>query len=379
MADAARAELSPKVSDEIRKTTCYMCACRCGIDVHIRKDADGREAVRYIEGNRDHPVNRGVLCAKGSAGIMQHYSPARLRTPLRRKGPRGSGEFEAITWAEAIETAVSWLAPLREKDPKKLAFFTGRDQSQSFTGWWAQAFGTPNYSAHGGFCSVNMATAGIYTMGGSFWEFGQPDWERTRYLMIFGIAEDHDSNPIKIGLGQMKARGARVVAVNPVRTGYNAVADEWVGIRPGTDGLLVLAMIQVLLAAGKVDVDYLLRYTNAAWLVIDEPGSADHGLFLRDDQGKALVAQRGGGGATAHDAKGVRPALTGAVEAQGRRCRPVFDLMAELYLKDEHSPEAVADRCGVDAEADPAAGCRARPCGLLRGDRDRAALDRLEG
>ena len=55
-----------------------------------RKDADGREIVSYIEGNRDHPVNRGVLCAKGSAGIMQHYSPARLMKPLMRTGPRGS-------------------------------------------------------------------------------------------------------------------------------------------------------------------------------------------------------------------------------------------------------------------------------------------------
>jgi anaerobic selenocysteine-containing dehydrogenase len=63
-------------------------------------------------------------------------------------------------------------APIRETDPKKLAFFTGRDQSQSFTSFWAQAFGTPNYAAHGGFCSVNMAAAGIMTLGGAFWEFG---------------------------------------------------------------------------------------------------------------------------------------------------------------------------------------------------------------
>ena len=76
--------VSPKVSDEVRKTTCYMCACRCGIDVHLE---NGK--VKYIEGNKDHPVNKGVLCAKGSAGIMQHYSPARLKKPLKRVGPRG--------------------------------------------------------------------------------------------------------------------------------------------------------------------------------------------------------------------------------------------------------------------------------------------------
>ncbi len=59
-------DTSPEVSDEVKCTTCYMCACRCGIKVHLK---DG--AIRYIEGNRDHPVNRGVLCAKGAAGIMQ--------------------------------------------------------------------------------------------------------------------------------------------------------------------------------------------------------------------------------------------------------------------------------------------------------------------
>ena len=99
-------EISPKVSDEIRKTTCYMCACRCGINVQLKDGPDGKREVAYIEGNRDHPVNRGVLCAKGASGIMQHLSPARLRAPMRRTGPRGSGEFEEISWDEAYDIAV---------------------------------------------------------------------------------------------------------------------------------------------------------------------------------------------------------------------------------------------------------------------------------
>ena len=82
MKSEPRVALSTPVSDEVRKTTCYMCACRCGIDVHIK---DGK--IRYIEGNRDHPVNRGVLCAKGSAGIMQHYAPARLRRAAEARRP----------------------------------------------------------------------------------------------------------------------------------------------------------------------------------------------------------------------------------------------------------------------------------------------------
>ena len=177
-----------------------MCACRCGIKVHLK---DGR--VRYIEGNRDHPVNKGVLCGKGAAGIMQHYSPARLKAPLLRVGERGTGEFKEISWDEALTLAAGWLGDVRASDPKKLAFFTGRDQSQALTGYFAQQFGTPNYAAHGGFCSVNMAAAGLYTFGGSFWEFGEPDWERTKYFMLFGVAEDHASNPMKMALGDRKS------------------------------------------------------------------------------------------------------------------------------------------------------------------------------
>ncbi len=344
-------DASPHVSDEVRHTTCYMCACRCGINVHLREDEAGNPKVRYIEGNRDHPVNRGVLCAKGSAGIMQHYSPARLHKPLKRVGERGEGRFEEIEWDEALELATQWLGDVRRSDPCKLAFFTGRDQSQSLTGWWAQQFGTPNFAAHGGFCSVNMAAGGIYTFGGAFWEFGSPDWDKTELFMIFGVAEDHDSNPIKLGLARLKERGVKVIGVNPIRTGYNAVADEWVGITPGTDGLFILALVHELLRAKKIDLDYLIRYTNAPWLVIDDPDAADHGLIARDKDGVPLVLDRKTGKPVSSKKKGVKPALGGTAKLpKGRRAVPVFDLLARKYLDSEYAADAVAERTGVPAE-----------------------------
>ncbi len=341
--------LSPKVSDEIRKTTCYMCACRCGIDVHMINQPDGSQKVSYIEGNRDHPVNRGVLCAKGSAGIMQHNSPARLRAPMKRAGERGSGEFEEISWEEAYSIAESWLRPIRETDPSKLAFFTGRDQSQSFTSWWAQAFGTPNYAAHGGFCSVNMAAGGIYTMGGAFWEFGQPDWDRAKLFLLFGVAEDHDSNPIKMGLGKLKKRGAKVVGINPVRSGYNAVADDWFGITPGTDGLLILSLVHCLLKAGKIDLEYLRDFTDAPVLIDADPASPTHGLALLDDDGHKLVWDRTEKRARCYDAADVNPDLAGVWDVDGVRHRTVFVHLAEKYLDAAYTPEAVAGRVGIPA------------------------------
>ena len=343
-------DTSPKVSDEIRKTTCYMCACRCGINVHMKEGEDGEKRVAYIEGNRDHPVNQGVLCAKGSAGIMQVNAPSRLRAPLKRVGPRGSGEFEEISWDEALDLAVSWLEPIRQKDPSKLAFFTGRDQSQSFTGFWAQNYGTPNFAAHGGFCSVNMAAGGIYTMGGAFWEFGQPDWEHTKLFMLFGVAEDHDSNPIKMGLGRIKGRGARVIGVNPIRSGYNAVADDWVGITPGTDGLFILSLVHCLLKAGKIDLDYLAQFTNAPVLINNDPKSPEYGLFLRDDDGKMQVIDRRTGKLAPFDQKGVRPGLSATHRQAGVTYVPVMHRLVERYMSDEYAPEAVEERCGIKAE-----------------------------
>ncbi|MGE3702470.1 MAG: molybdopterin-dependent oxidoreductase, partial [Hyphomicrobiaceae bacterium] len=332
-------------ADEIKTTTCYMCACRCGIRVFLK---DGK--VRYIEGNRDHPVNKGVLCGKGSAGIMQHYSPARLTSPLLRVGERGVGDFKEISWDEALSLATQWLGDVRKTDPRKLAFFTGRDQSQSLTGWWAMMFGTPNFAAHGGFCSVNMAAAGMYTFGGSFWEFGDTDWDRTRYFLMFGVAEDHASNPIKIALGKLKKRGVKFVSVNPVRTGYSAIADEWIGIKPGTDGLFAGALIHELLATQQIDVDYLVRYTNAPWLVIRAPGAADDGLFARNETGNPLVFDKGSGQLTSGLAADLAPVLSGAVTLPDKReAVPVFQLIAERFLAAEYSPERAAEVTGIPA------------------------------
>jgi anaerobic selenocysteine-containing dehydrogenase len=357
----AQLNLNAPTGDEVRTTTCYMCACRCGIRVHLK---DGR--VRYIDGNPRHPVNQGVICAKGSAGIMQHYSPARLTKPLLRVGERGERAFREIEWDEALAIAARWLGEVRARNPDELAFFTGRDQSQALTGWWAQQFGTVNYAAHGGFCSVNMAAAGMYTLGGSFWEFGEPDWALTKYLMLWGVAEDHDSNPIKLGLGRLKARGAKIVAINPVRTGYAAIADEWVPIRPGTDGLLAGALIHELLHADRIDLDYLVRYTNAHHLVIRAPGAADDGLVARDADGHPLCAaracaadagkdrlqeRRGDVHLARADAPGVSPLVVGEYALpDGRTAVPAFQLLAERFLADDYAPDAVAPACGVPAE-----------------------------
>ena len=326
---------------------------------HPRHLRDGE--VRYIEGNPEHPLNKGVICAKGASGIMKQYSPARLTQPLRRKpgAERGAGEFEAISWDEAFDILAERLAKIRATDPKKFALFTGRDQMQALTGLFARQFGTPNYAAHGGFCSVNMAAGMIYTIGGSFWEFGGPDLDRAKLFVMIGTAEDHHSNPLKIALSKFKRDGGRFISINPVRTGYSAIADEWVPIKPGTDGALLLALIHEIIKQGLYDRDFLVRYTNAGQLVnLDE--ASDRVRHVRAHRGAA-------GGRLLRSAE---QAVVGP-RHQTSRCRrtpraPTRTCSASFTLRRRHAgqagvPAAGGARRGLHARNGPRASPAFRP------------------
>ena len=345
---------SPATKREVKSTTCYMCACRCGINVTVE---DGE--VTFIQGNPKHPINKGVLCAKGASGIMKQYSPARLTKPLRRKqgAERGSSEFEEISWEEAYITISERLQQIRDTDPKKFALYTGRDQMQALTGLFAKQFGTPNYAAHGGFCSVNMAAGLIYTIGGSFWEFGGPDLERSRLFIMLGTAEDHHSNPMKIALAKFKRNGGKFIAVNPVRSGYAAIADEWVPIKPGTDGALLLAIIHEIIALGLYDREFLLRYTNSPDLVNANPESDDFGLFMRSDREveKTCIEpenkmwwDRNLDAAVYSHSDNADPRLMGEFELEdGGKVKPSFQLLKERVA--QYTPEWAAGITGIDA------------------------------
>ncbi len=358
---------APTPVDEttIKCTTCYMCACRCGIRVHLREGEDGPE-VRYIDGNPNHPLNQGVICAKGASGIMKQKSPARLTQPLLRKAgsERGAAEFEAISWERAYDILTTRLAHIRATDPKKFALFTGRDQMQALTGLFARQFGTPNYAAHGGFCSVNMAAGMIYSVGGSFWEFGGPDLERAKVFVMMGTAEDHHSNPMKIALSKFKREGGRFISINPVRTGYSAIADEWIPIKPGTDGALLMALLHELIRTDTLDHAFLKRFTNAPQLVVLDAGARE-GLFAfdanpekgppgdgRNPHNKLVFDKTSGQVLNAYPegiADGCDPALEGHYTlADGTRVTPAFQLLRERVAS--CTPKWASAITGIAAE-----------------------------
>ena len=360
---------TPTADTTIKCTTCYMCACRCGIRVHLREGESGPE-VRYIDGNPNHPLNKGVICAKGASGIMKQQSPARLTQPLLRKpgSDRGASEFEAISWEKAYEILTERLGKIRATDPKKFAMFTGRDQMQALTGLFARQFGTPNYAAHGGFCSVNMAAGMIYTIGGSFWEFGGPDLDRAKVFVMLGTAEDHHSNPMKIAISKFKRSGGRFISINPVRTGYSAIADEWIPIKPGTDGALLMALLHVLIKKDVIDHAFLKRFTNAPQLVVLDEGERE-GLFAfdpdpakgppgdgRNPHNKLIFDKTSGQFLNAYPegiAEGCDPALEAPAVGfytlpDGTKVTPAFQLLRNRVA--ECTPQWAAAITGIDSQ-----------------------------
>jgi len=350
--DATR---QPAGSIETKNTTCYMCACRCGIRVTLRDNE-----VRYIQGNPEHPLNKGVICAKGASGIMKQYSPARLTKPLmRKKGAlRGDADFEEISWEKAFDIMEDRLANIRATDPKKFTLITGRDQMQALTGMFAKNYGTPNYSAHGGFCSVNMAAGMIYSIGGSFWEFGGPDLERSKLFIMIGTAEDHHSNPMKIALSKFKRDGGRFISINPVRTGYSAIADEWVPIKPGTDNALILAIVRELIETGLYDREFVQDYSNGGQLVNCDESSEQHGMFYRMDindpeegcfdHQNQMWWDRHTNKAVRTHTEGADPFLLGEFTMEdGTPLKPSFQLLKESV--EEYTPQWAENITGIPA------------------------------
>ena len=230
--------------------------------------------------------------------------------------------------------AVQWLGDVRKTDPRKLAFFTGRDQSQSLTGWWAMQFGTPNYAAHGGFCSVNMAAAGLYTFGGSFWEFGDTDWDHTRYFMLFGVAEDHASNPIKIGARQAQEARRQDRRRQPGAHGLQRhrrrmdrhQARHRRAVRRGAGARA---------AADAEDRSRLPGALHQCALAGDQGSRRGRRRSVRARRRRqsAWLRQGVGQAASARSATSRRLALSGSVPlADKREAVPVFQLMAERFL-----------------------------------------------
>ncbi|TDB89014.1 hypothetical protein E1264_09520 [Actinomadura sp. KC216] len=239
---------------------CQMCTTACGIIANVR---DGR--LLTIEGNPEDPNSQGSVCAKGVAGPSVLYDPYRLLYPLRRVGRRGEGRWRRITWDEAYTEIASHLRAIRESGrPEEFAFQQGRNRSKDVVRRFLNAFGTPSHFTHRALCSLNRRAAILATIGESDWDLG--DYEHSRYILNFGCnwAEAHQGH-IPVAIRMMRARennAAKIVTFDARLSNTAALSDEWFCIKPGTDGLVALAMSNVICSEGLWNKSWFDTWCN---------------------------------------------------------------------------------------------------------------------
>ncbi len=223
---------------------------------------DGR-AVR-IQGDPDHPVTSGFLCAKVNRYLERTYHPGRLTRPLRRIGPKGSGQFAPVGWDDALHDIAARLHGVIEAHgpeailPYSYAGTMGLLQSESMDRRFFHTLGASRLDRT--ICATAGKVGMMMTVGGSIG--ADTDAVPESDLIILWGTNTLTSNPhLWPFITRAREAGAPVICIDPIRTRTAAQSDEWIAIRPGTDAALALGMMHVLFAEGLEDADYLARYT----------------------------------------------------------------------------------------------------------------------
>lgn len=346
-AEASKPLRSGEACDDVRiPSVCKMCGNGCGILIHRVNGV-----VVQIEGNPENPHNFGKLCAKGHSAIMALYDPNRLRHCLRRTNPkRGRGQdpgWREISWEEAMGEVAARLRKIKDDDPRKLMFVNGIteiEMSRQVGAVFGEVFDTPNYTTG---VSFGTHTRVSFLNTGSM--HSEPDLDHCRLLVLFGSQKGsisgHDTMKSAMGMANARERGMKVVVFDPICSPTASKADEWIPLRPGTDGAVALAMLHVLVNELHImDKAFLAQQSNAPYLV------GPSGQYMRHAQsGKPLVWDTARQSANAYDDRGLlEPALSGEFEVGGQRCRPALELLRAHVA--QFTPERVETLSTVPAQ-----------------------------
>ncbi len=246
--------------ERIVRNCCQGCHCECGVLVHVR---DGK--VVRIEGDPEHPMNRGYTCVNGRAQPQVVHHPDRLKYPMRRVGERGEGKWERISWDEALDAIAGKLTEIKEKyGAESIATFhgTGPRPSIHSTDFLASALGTPNViSTDLHICFAPSLVAERWTLGASVMMERGPDYLNSDCIMVVGgnPLESHAPRGIEI-LEAKRKRKSKLIVVDPRRTKLASQADLWLQIRPGTDVALALGMIRTIIDEELYDKDFVSKW-----------------------------------------------------------------------------------------------------------------------
>jgi menaquinone reductase, molybdopterin-binding-like subunit len=254
--------LVASAQEKIIPSVCLLCPGGCGIHARV---VDGR--VVKLEGNPLHPISNGALCPKGQAALELLYNPDRLVGPLRRTGERGAGQWEPITWNEAVRLVAEKLQAVRAAShPERAAILYGetRGQMRPFIERFMQAVGSPNAVSHDSL-NIEAARLAMYLTQGIY-DLPAYDLENTNYVLSFGASLLEAGRVPQRTIGgyafmrRGRAKRGKVVMIDPRQGITGAKADEWIPIKPGTDVALALGIANVIVSTGQFDSDFVHNY-----------------------------------------------------------------------------------------------------------------------
>lgn len=241
---------------EIRKTICSICNphSHCGIDAYVK---DG--VVIKVEGTKENPHSAGTLCSKGAASRQYIYHKDRLRSPLLRKGLKGSGQFEPVSWDKALDIITDRLQSIKEETgPESVVFFVGYPKWQRpYVKRLAHSFGSPNYCTESSTCSQAATVAAKLNYG----YFGPPEISKSKCLLVWSGNPFYSNTTMARKLLDARERGLKIIEVGPLVTPLTSHSDIHLRLRPGTDGALALGMAHVIIEEGLYDEEFIEKWT----------------------------------------------------------------------------------------------------------------------
>lgn len=244
-----------RTESKVYKSNCYICNSGCDVNVYVK---DGK--VVKVEGDRSSPVTKGTLCPKGLASKQLQNHPDRLKYPMRRVGRRGQGKWERISWNEALDTIVKRFREIEERygrDSIVLAQGTQRGWASYFIRF-ANVLGKQWIAPGVAQCAWPRFTASLLVTGSLALEC--PDYDHTKCMLIWG-ANPPATWPAKaLGMMEARARGAKIIVVDPVFTESAAKADLWLQLRPGTDAALALSILHIIINEELYDRDFVSEW-----------------------------------------------------------------------------------------------------------------------
>jgi anaerobic selenocysteine-containing dehydrogenase len=254
----------------VKKGLCGTCPSGCGIDIMM--DGDRLHGIKPMKG---HPL--GIVCTRGVHSEEVIYSPNRIKFPMKRIGDRGAGKWKRVSWEEAFEISARLIKEVVEKyGPEAMTIYSGRGGfEQSLLDLFPTGgqdhicsnvlfpLGSPNTFSCSSLCNnSHRVIAPVATFGTSY-DHLFPDFERSDQIVVWGANPATDSPPIKLReILAAKDRGTKVLVIDPLKSFTAEKADEWIGIRPGTDGALALGMANVMMEKGLYDMAFADDWTD---------------------------------------------------------------------------------------------------------------------